>query len=116
MATLLEDKFREVSSKEGHTSVQYAIHVLSGYLMNTYTDRGEGVAELVEVLTDPETNKRTIPDVAEKLRIIVKGQYKGYPVLANGNMWLPEKKTGQKMAESMGQEVTLLFLLLKWKK
>ena len=90
--------------------------MLSGYLMNTYTDRGEGFAELVEVLTDPETNKRKIPIIADKLRILVKGQYKGYSVLANGNMWLPEKKTGQKMAEAMGEEVILLFYLLKWNK
>ena len=53
--------------------------------MNTYTDRGEGFAELVEVLTDPETNKRKIPIIVDKLRILVKGQYKGYSVLANGN-------------------------------
>ena len=73
--------------------------------MNTYTDRGEGIAELVELLTDPENLKAKIPDVAEKLKIIVKGQWKGHAVLANGNMWLPEKKTGRRMAQAMGEEV-----------
>ncbi len=77
--------------------------------MNTYTDRGEGVAELVEMLTDPENLKNKIPEVEAKLRILVKGQYKGHSVLANGNMWLPEKKTAKRMADAMGQEVSLLF-------
>ena len=79
--------------------------------MNTYTDRGEGIAELVELLTNPENLKKKIPDVEEKLKIIVKGQYKGDAVLANGNMWLPEKKTGQRMAEAMGEEVSTNILL-----
>lgn len=72
--------------------------------MNTYADRGEGVAELVEILTDP-ANAKKVPDLAEKLKVIVKGKWKGHSVLANGNVWLPEKKTATKLAEAMGEEV-----------
>ncbi len=76
----------------------------AGYLMATYPDRGEGIHDLVHLLTEDGV-AATVPHLAHKIRILLTGSLGEEPVLAAGNIWLPEKKLVNRFISALGEEV-----------
>ncbi|CAC5367302.1 unnamed protein product [Mytilus coruscus] len=79
-----------------------SIWAFLGYLMNTYTDRNEGVSWMLAAMTDESAE--SIPLLAEKVKIIFLGKYQDHDVLARGNVYLPEGKTAKKFSKVLGEE------------
>ncbi|XP_041366886.1 uncharacterized protein LOC121381616 [Gigantopelta aegis] len=75
-----------------------------GYLMSTHKDRGEGFSQLMTMFFSCEKTE-LVPLIEEKLKVLLMGKYKDCSVLANGNMWLPEKKVAKKFEDLIGEEV-----------
>jgi hypothetical protein len=78
--------------------------------MATYPDRGEGIHDLVHLLTEDGV-AATVPHLADKIRILLTGQLGEEPVLAAGNIWLPEKKLIKRFISALGEEVCGVYCL-----
>lgn len=80
-----------------------------GYLMNTHSSRLEGFSELISLFMRTVDEGKKIAYLAEKVHILLTGQYMQLPVLDNGNQWLPEKKMASNFRKLLGDEVWMQF-------
>ena len=72
--------------------------------MNTYTERKEGFSELISTIMRVD-NDTEIPELQVKIQILFSGKYDDKPVIAKGNVWLPDNKMAKKLSTLLGQEV-----------
>ncbi|CAH1238699.1 Hypp5621 [Branchiostoma lanceolatum] len=95
---------RSIKQRANYCMVEAStVWAFIGYLMNTHKERDDGFIDLIKMLTSPD-RQQPIPLVAEKVRILVTGQYEGKAVLSYGNVWLPERKYSQALAKVVGEE------------
>ncbi|XP_078656127.1 uncharacterized protein LOC144902518 [Branchiostoma floridae x Branchiostoma belcheri] len=95
---------RSVKQRANYCMLQAStVWAFIGYLMNTHKERDDGFIDLIKMLMSPD-RQQPVPLVAEKVRILVTGQYEGKVVLSYGNVWLPERKYSQALAKVVGDE------------
>lgn len=81
-----------------------SIWAFIGYLMTTYTDRNEGISWLLSTMSQEDTGT-SVPLLAEKIKILFLGKYEEYPILAKGNIYIPEGRTSKQFSKVLGEEV-----------
>ena len=78
---------------------------LTGYLMNTCKERDEGFSQLLMDIAALEKGS-TVPCLADKVRVLLTGQWEGHSVLAKGNCRVPGKDLSKKLQKVLGEEVS----------
>jgi len=58
-----------------------------GVLLHTHKDRGQGFMNLCDLMKDISCR---VPHRVEKLGVLLTGMYRDHPVLASGNIWIPD--------------------------
>ena len=81
--------------------------------MCAYQERGAGVHDLLQDLTNPEM-KSKVPELAEKIRILLTGKLQERAVLAKGNVWFPEKALSTRIQAAVGDEVRVILVKLSY--
>ena len=78
----------------------------TGYLMNTYTERHEGFSQLLTDITELGEGS-AVPCLADKVKVMLSGQWDGHQVLARGNARMPGKALTRKLTTVLGEEVSV---------
>jgi hypothetical protein len=66
-------------------------------------DRNE-VFRIMCLLIQNASSKSDIPDLVEKMKIMLTGRYNDIPVIGRGNSWIPEAASKEKFIKVMGAD------------
>ena len=88
--------------------IMSSLLTLTGYLMNTYKERDEGFGQLMADIAALGKGS-AVPCLADKIRVLLTGQWEGHKVLARGNSCVPGKDLTKKLEKVLGEEVSAEF-------